>query len=151
MILGLMEVNPGLIIKLFNCILSENSKIYQWSVSLIRPIFKKGLKTDPNNYRGISVLSCFGKLFSSILNQRLLQYASENNILSKNQLGFMKGNRTSDAPLILHNLIQLYCHKRGQKVFSCFIDFQKAFDSIPRDALFNRLLEIGVSGNFLTS
>ena len=73
MILGLMEVNPGLIIKLFNCILSKNSKIYQWSVSLITLIFKKGLKTDPNNYRGISVVSCFGKLFSSILNQRLLQ------------------------------------------------------------------------------
>ena len=41
MILGLMEVNPGLVIKLFNCILSENYKIYQWSVSLITPIFKK--------------------------------------------------------------------------------------------------------------
>ena len=47
--------------------------------------------------------------------------------LSKNQLGFMKGNQMSDAHLILHNLIQLYCHKRGQKVFSCFIDFQKGF------------------------
>ena len=148
MILGLLEVKPDLLIKLFNNILANNAKISQWSLSLITPIFKSGLKNNPSNYRGISVLSCLGKLFSSILNQRLLQYVLENNILSKEQLGFMAGNRTSDAHLILHNLVQLYCHKRGQKIFSCFIDFRKAFDSIPRDTLFTKLLKIGISGKF---
>ena len=68
--------------------------------------------------------------------------------LLKEQLGFRAGNRTSDAHIILHNLSQLYCHQRGQKVFSCFIDFRKAFDSIPRDNLFTKPLEIGISGKF---
>ena len=113
---------------------------------LITPIFKSGAKTNPSNYRGIAVLSCLGKLFSSISSQRLLQYVLENNILRKEQLGFRAGNRTSDAHIMLHNL--LYCHKRGQKIFSCFIDFRKAFDSIPRDNLFTKLLEIGISGEF---
>ena len=84
---------------------------------------------------------------SNLPNQRFLQYVLENNILCKEQLGFREGNRTSDGH-ILHNLLQLYCHKRGQKIFSCFIDFRKAFDSIPRDNLFTKLLEIGISGKF---
>ena len=70
---------------------------------------------NPGNYRGISVLSCLGKLFTSILNQRLLRYVLEKNILIKEQLGIIAGNRTSDAHLILHNLSQHFCHKRGQK------------------------------------
>ena len=151
MILGLLEVKPNLIIKLFNDIFLKNSKISQWSVSMITPIFKSGLKTDPSNYRGISVLSCLRKLFSSVLNQRLLQFVLDRNILSKKQLGFVEGNRASDAHLILHSLLQLYCHKRGQKVFSCFIDFRKAFDGIPRDVLFKKLLKIGISGKLFNS
>ena len=105
MILGLLEVKPDLIIKLFNEVFKNNQKIDQWSLALITPIFKDGVKTNPENYRGISVLSCLGKLFTSILNQRLLKFVTEKNILSKEQLGFIAGNRTSDAHLILHNVI----------------------------------------------
>ena len=148
MILGLIEVKPDLLIMLFNKVFTNNSKIDQWSWALIVPIFKSGVKMDPNNYRGISILSCLGKLFTSILNQRLLQYVIENNILSKEQLGFIAGNRTSDAHIILNNLLELYCHKRGKKIFSCFVDFSKAFDSVPRDTLFTKLTKIGISGKF---
>ena len=103
-------------------------------------------------FRSFSVLFGPFRSFSAIsrtLNQRLLQFVLD--ILSKKQLGFVAGNRTSDAHLILHSLLQLYCHKRGQKVFSCFIDFRKAFDSIPRDVLFKKLLKIGISGKFFNS
>ena len=103
---------------------------------------------DPCNYRGISLLSCLGKLFSAILNQRLSNYVLEKKILKAEQLGFLKGNRTSDAHIILHTLIQYYCHKKGQKIFACFIDFKKAFDTIPRDLLFTKLLNHGVCGKF---
>ena len=148
MILGLIEVKPDLLIMLFNKVFTKNSKIDQWSPSLIVPIFKSGVKMDPNNYRGISILSCLGKLFTSILNQRLLQYVIENNILSKEQLGFIAGNRTSDAHIILNNLLELYCHKRGKKIFSCFVDFSKAFDSIPWNTLFLKLTKLGISRKF---
>ena len=72
----------------------------EWVVVLIVPIHKSGSKTDPSNYRGISLLSCFGKLFFSILNNRLMHFTTENNILYKSQLGFMPGNRTTDAYII---------------------------------------------------
>ena len=149
MILGLLEVKPDLLVTLFNKVFKTHQKIKEWSIALISPIFKSGIKMAPGNYRGISVLSCLGKLFSSILNQRLLELSLEKNILSVEQLGFIAGNRTSDAHLILHNLVQSYCHKRGRNIYSCFVDFRKAFDSIPRDILFLKLRKMGINGEIL--
>ena len=148
MISSLVEVQPELLIQLFNRIFKTNAKIKQWSLSVITPIFKSGSKMEPNNYRGISLLSCLGKLFCAILNHRLLQYALDKKILKSEQLGFLQGNRTSDAHIILNTLIQSYCHKEGKKIFACFVDFRKAFDTVPRDILFSKLLGHGVTGKF---
>ena len=93
-------------------------------------------------------MSCLGKLFYSVLNLRLTNYVLENNILSETQLGFRKGNRTTDAHIILHSLIQKYCFVKGVKMYGCFVDFRKAFDTIPRDILFEKLLRYGIKGKF---
>ena len=119
-----------------------------WAISHIVPIHKTGSKSDPSNYRGISLLSCLGKVFLSVLNNRLLKFSVDQNILSESQLGFRKGNRTSDAHIIIHNLIDKYCKKNNTKIYSCFIDLSKAFDSVPRDILLKKLLNFGVKGNF---
>ncbi len=148
MIACLLSTKPTIIKKLFNAILSNPTTINNWHISMISPIHKKGSKTDPDNYRGISLLSCLGKFFSAILNQRLMKYVNENNILSKAQLGILPGNRTSDAHLILHNLIDFYCNKRKTYLFGCFVDFHKAFDSIPRNTLFKKLLDHNINGKF---
>ena len=116
MILCLLKSNSCVIKKRFNSILSNPTVINKWEISMITPVHKKGPKTDPNNYRGISLMSCFVKYFLAILNQRLLKFTIENKILSKSQLGFLPGNRTSDALLILHNLIDYYCHK-NKKIY----------------------------------
>ena len=145
MILALLDVKPELIVVMFNKVFYEEKKVAKWSRAIISPIFKSGIEMDPGNYRGISVLSCLGKLYSSVLNQRLLKYVLENKILNKAQLGFVAGNRTSDAHIILYNLLQSQCHAN---VYSCFIDFKKAFDSIPRDKLFEKLIKIGIDGRF---
>ena len=148
MIKILLECYPDVLLKLFNSILSTGKVVQQWVIGMIVPIYKKGPKSEPSNYRGVTLMSCLGKLFLSILNARLLKYAIDNKILSKKQLGFLAGNRTSDAHIIIHNMIQKYCHKKGKHIFSSFIDFSKAFDTIPRDILFGKLKGHGITGCF---
>lgn len=147
----LVETNPRIILKLFNLVFDSNAKIEQWAMAILTPILKSGPKMDPSNYRGISILSCLGKLYTAILNKRLMKYAVERGILKPEALGFVAGNRTSDAHLVIHSLIQRYCHQENRKIFSCFVDFSKAFDTIPRDLLFKKLLDYGINGKFFNN
>ena len=145
------DVYPLLTIKLFNDVLTTNKAIPDWTTAMIIPIHKKGSLSNPDNYRGISLLSCLGKLFMAMLNNRLLNYALSNKILSPNQLGFLPGNRISDAHLIIHNLIRKQCHNNNARIYSCFVGFSKAFDTIPRDKLLNKLLKYDIKGNFFNT
>ena len=107
----IVEKYPKVLTKVYNSALQNNSVFDDWMVSILTPIYKKGSKMIRENYRGISLISCVFKLFSAILNNRLMKFCIDKNILCDQQLGFMPGNRTSDAHLILHNLVQNYCHK----------------------------------------
>ena len=148
MVLCLVNTYPTVVIKLFNDILKSNEVISDWVIGMIVPIYKDGQKIDPNNYRGITIISCLGKLFLSILNARLSHFVKQRNILSDCHLGFVEGNRTSDAHIIIHNLIRNTCYKNNSKIYSCFVDFKKAFDLIPRDLLLDKLQNLGIKGKF---
>ena len=76
-----------------------------------------------------------------------MKFVIDNNILSNGQLGYLSGNRTSDAHFIVYNLIDLYCNKRKTIIFGCFVDFSKAFDNIPGHTLFKKLLDHNINGN----
>ena len=117
-----------------------------WCEGLISPIFKSGTLTDPGNYRGICVSSCLGKFFCLILNQRLTDFVAENKILHPSEIGFLKENRTSDHIFTLRTLIDKYVHKHNSKIYACFVDFRKAFDSVWHEGLFYRLLSYGING-----
>ena len=82
------EILMNVYIKLFNLVLDTGIYPSFWCDGLITPIFKTGDKSDPGNYRGICVSSCLGKLFSSILNHRLLDFAANKNLLHSSQIGF---------------------------------------------------------------
>ena len=127
MLLCLLESNPEILCKLFNSILRNPHAIEKWSISMINPLHKSGSKMDPDNYRGISLLSCFSKYFSAILNTRLTKFAIDKNIFSKSQLGFLEGCRTSDAHLILSNLIEYYCKKKNDYIIRLLCGFQESF------------------------
>ena len=116
--------------KLFNTILSLGTLPNIWCNGIITPIFKSGGRNDPSNYRRICVSSCLGKLFFSILNQRLLGHAVSLNVLHKSQIGFLPKNRTPDHVLTLRTLIDKYVHGHREKIYACFVDFKKAFDSV---------------------
>ena len=117
MIRPLVDLYPKLVLRLFNDILSERQQICDnWLHSLVTALHKKGIKEDPDNYRGISLMSCLGKFFLTVLNNRLIEYCLHKDILSPSQLGFVKGNRTSDPHIMIHNVLQKYCH-RSKKNF----------------------------------
>ena len=133
--------------KLFNFILNTAVFPSSWCEGLITPIFKSGDKKDPGNYRGICVSSCLGKFFSAIINKRVLDHISSKNLLHTSQIGFMKDNRTADHIFTLRTLIEKYCHQHNLKIYSCFVDFKKAYDSVWHEGLFIRLLKYGIGGN----
>ena len=99
---------------------------------------------DPSNYRVITVCSCLGKFFTLIIDDCLTKYLDEHNIINNNQIGFRKGYRTSDHVLVLKSPIDHYT-KNDKKVYACFVDFQKAYDTIWRNGLFYKLMKYGFS------
>lgn len=136
------------ITKIFNFIFDQERFPELWSRGLICPFFKKGNTLDPDNYRGITVSSCLGKAFTHLLNNRLLEFLRENKILHPSQIGFMKGSRTADHIFVLKTIINS-AKAKAQKVFACFVDFRKAFDTVWRDGLLFSLLQVGISTKFV--
>ena len=125
--------------KLFNKVLTTGNIPESWSKGIIIPIYKnKGNPKDPNNYRGITLLSCVGKLFTTLLNIRLTKYIEDNNILSENQAGFREGYSTTDHIFLLKSITDLF-FKSKQKLYCAFIDYKQAFDTIWRDGLWHKL------------
>ena len=141
------EKMKNIYLKLFNFILMGGSFPEIWALGQIIPIFKKkGSKKDPGNYRGITLLSCLGKFFNIILNNRLKKVCDF--ILKENQAGFRKNYSTLDHALSLYFIFTLY--KRMKKpLFMAFIDYAKAFDTIWRTGLWMKLLKCGIDGRFL--
>ena len=82
------------------------------------------------------------------MNQRLYLYFEENKILHSSQIGFLPENRTADNVFTLRTLIDKYVHYHKEKVYACFVDFPKAFDSVWHEGLFYKLLKVNIGGNF---
>ena len=74
-------------------------------------------------------MSCFGKLFTSVLNNRLNTFSDEFLLLNENQTGFRKKYSTLDNTFVIHGLFELLKLKK-KKLFCAFIDFEKAFDTV---------------------
>ena len=122
---------------------------YPWNTSLVTPLHKKGSLYDPNNYRAIAVASNIGKLFSSILLQRLINFRRINRPDTINQLGFCQQAQTSDHILTLVTCINKYTqHVQKGRLYSCFVDYAKAFDTVCREALLYKLWNLGIQGRF---
>ncbi|MEW8546068.1 MAG: reverse transcriptase family protein [Candidatus Thiodiazotropha sp.] len=133
-------------IALFNLVLDTGLIPDSWLEGIIRPIYKRsGSPDEPENYRPITILSCFGKLFTSVLNQRLNEFLTHYNILEENQAGFRSGYSTTDHIFNLHALTEILKSK-NKRLFCSFIDFSKAFDSVWRIGLWMKLLSNNING-----
>ena len=126
-----------------------------WKMGIITPVPKSSTADtrDPLSYRGIHITSALYKLYCNILNERLIKWESELEILSDTQNGFRKGRSTVDHIVTLTSITETRTLKR-QPTFTAFIDFKKADDAIDRTLLFTKLNHLGITGhmyNALTS
>lgn len=107
----------------------------------------------PENYRPITLLSCLGKLFTSIINIRINNFAEKYEVISSAQSGFRKGFSTLDNLFVIQSLIEM-SKSNNKKLFCSFIDFQQAFDNVWRGGLWSKLTNYMVNGrclNFIKS
>ena len=135
--------------KLFNKLLQSGKFPEKWSIGIIVFLFKGGDKADLNNYRGITLLSIFGKYFLGVLLERLNNVFSQFQILEQNQIGFRKGYQTSDHIFTLRAIIEHYFRDNKGPLYVSFVDFQKSFDSVDHKLLLQQLVTYGTKGNFL--
>ena len=136
------------LLKLYNAVLLSGFYPKQWTESFLVPIFKSDNPKQPENYRGIAVANCFGRIFNSVLNRRLDKFLLDNNIIHETQIGFSKQSRTSDHLFVLKCLIDKYTNSGNKKLFVCFVDFRKAFDTVIHPGIKLKLLQNNISGYF---
>ena len=130
---------------LFNKIFDIGYFPKSWSEGYIIPLHKKGSKSNVENYRGITLLSTLGILFTRVLNNRLSLWAEEYNVYVEAQMGFRSGLGTVDGIYVLHNIIT-HILNSGKKLYCAFVDFTKAFDYVVRDNLWHTLVKLGLKG-----
>ena len=119
----------------------------EWTSNFLKPIYKKGESLDPDNYRGLAIGAAMTKLYSLILLGRLTEYIDKKDLISANQIGFM--TCTSDHIFLLQTIIEKVVKKNRNKLFTVFIDFKKAYDTVDRNKLFRRLQDMGINGLYL--
>ena len=133
---------------IFNKSLQEGEFPNALKIAKVTPIYKKGSKDVPGNYRPISVLPVLGKIFEKIVNKRLMEFLEVNNVLQQHQYGFRKKYSTKLSVVNLCNAI-LKSVDEGKITLGVFIDFQKAFDTINHDILIRKLSHYGICGTAL--
>ena len=114
----------------------------------ISPIYKKEDEQLLENYRPVSTLPVFGKIFEKIIYSRLYSFLISKGIINENQFGFRKGHSTSNAlNYSVEHIESLLAQK--QHVLGIFIDLSKAFDTIDHRKLTTKLERYGIRGNAL--
>ena len=114
-------------------------------IGRITPIYKKGNEELLDNYRPISTLPVFGKIFEKLIYNRLYSFLTSQNILNENQFGFRKGHSTNHALNYSISKIQKALNNK-KHVLGIFIDLSKAFDTIDHEILLHKLHNYGIRG-----
>lgn len=143
------EISPILTF-IFSKSYSTGSCPHDWKDANICPVYKKGPKHTPSNYRPVSLTSICCKIFEHILHSHISTHLQTHNILLPNQHGFRR-NHSCETQLILtiNDLTHTLNKLRGITIDMGILDFSKAFDTVPHERLLSKCHRIGVRGKTL--
>uniref|UniRef100_A0A8C3H706 Reverse transcriptase domain-containing protein n=1 Tax=Chrysemys picta bellii TaxID=8478 RepID=A0A8C3H706_CHRPI len=138
-----------LLTKVCNLSFKSASVPNDWKLANVTPIFKKGSRGDPGNYRPVSLTSVPGKLVETIVKDKIVRHIEKHKLLSNSQHGFCKGKSC------LTNLLEFFegvnkLVDKGDPVDIVYLDFQKAFDKVPHQRLLCKLSCHGIKGKVLS-
>ena len=133
---------------IFEKTLNTGTVPQDWRHAVVTPIFKKGTKGDPANYRPVSLTSIPCKIFESIIKDCIMKHLLENNLIKESQHGFMPGRSCATNLIIfMDKLTEIV--DRGKPADIFYLDFAKAFDKVPRARLLQKMERKGISGKVL--
>ena len=116
------------LLHLYNPVLNSGFFLYIWSDGLIILLHIKNDKLCVDNYRGLMIFSCVGKLFTKILTKIIDEFMRVNGLWKFDQCGFKADHRTEDNLFILYTIYEKYINMENKTVYTAFVDFSKFFD-----------------------
>ena len=119
-----------------------------WKKAIIAAIYKKGKKSDPGNYRPVSLTSVISKVMESIVRDAMVEHLVRNNLFTNDQHGFVPG-RDCITQLLICMEIWTNMIEDGVCFDVIYTDFSKAFDSVPHERLFLKMESLGIQGDIL--
>ena len=139
---GLLKLLPTswiiFISTLFTALLHGSHYPHSWCTAKLVTLFKKGAKSACDNYRGLSLMDSFAKLYDAVLHRRLTQWWKPD----VEQAGSQRGRGCTEHLVALRLLIDFARNKR-RKLYLIFVDFSKAYDRVPRNLLLQKLRTLG--------
>ena len=130
---------------IFNKSLSEGVVPDSWKEAEVVPIFKKGKRDDPGNYRPVSLTSVCGKIMEKIVRKEIVDHLERNEVISDVQHGFVQGKSCQTQLLTVIEEWTKWMEER--KPFDClYFDYRKAFDSVPHMRLMRKIESCGITG-----
>ena len=138
----------GALTEIFQMSLETGIVPEDWRIAHVVPLFKKGSRSKPGNYRPVSLTSVVGKLMESILRDSIYNYLDRQDLIRSSQHGFVRGKSC------LTNLIEFFEEvtrnvDEGKAVDVVYMDFSKAFDKVPHGRLVKKVQSLGIDAGVI--
>ena len=141
-----IETTACVLEDLFRAVWESEEIPEDWNCGLIVKLPKKGNLTDCGNWRGITLLSVPAKVMGRVIITRL--YDAVDGLLREEQAGFRSGRNTVEHIFVLRNIIEQSLEWNAS-LYTCFVDYEKAFDSVHRETLWRIMHSYGIPSKFI--
>ena len=140
-------IEPAIAAALNKCI-EERTFANCLKTAKVIPIFKKGDKWKPEKYQPIKLLNSISKVLEKLLQSRKIKFCEKNGIISGNQYGFRSNRSCIDAVVSITEFIRTEIDKKSLEQ-ACFIDLQKAFDTLDHNILLEKWKNMDIEVRFM--